>query len=80
MDENHGSLASLSGFKSWLQQLIDACVSLSKLNLSVPPFLKNLEIRSYHIKLSGGLHMLIFVAGLDNRAWHVICTNNILVK
>lgn len=38
MDKNHGSLASLSGFKSWLHQLLDACVSLSKLNLSVSPF------------------------------------------
>lgn len=40
VDENHGSLASLSGFKSWLHQLLDVCVSLSKLTLSVPPFKK----------------------------------------
>lgn len=42
MDKNHGSLASLSGFKSWLHQLLDACVSLSKLNLSVSPFKKKI--------------------------------------
>ena len=42
VDENHGSLASLSGFKSWLHQLLDVCVSLSKLTLSVSPFKKNL--------------------------------------
>ena len=42
VDENHGSLASLSGFKSWLYQLLDVCVSLSKLTFSVSPFKKNL--------------------------------------